>query len=75
MKLEYKILLRPKDDWKPLDATSLGEAVFETASMAVYYGVEVRDAETKEIVVVPYKRNGGMICDMESGPCSGGATH
>lgn len=74
LKLEYKCPL-VFEEWKPVKAITLEGAAQELATLADMYGVKCRNAETKEIVSLPYRRNAGRICDVTSGPCSCGAWH
>ncbi|KKM92529.1 hypothetical protein LCGC14_1217580 [marine sediment metagenome] len=74
MKLEYRLPCI-SFKWAPLKATDLQAAAVEIVGWKAFMDVQIRDAETKERVTIPYKRNGGNVCDVDEGPCNCGAWH
>jgi hypothetical protein len=81
MKLEYCLRLSnpyKENLWKPLRATNEKDAAQESAPLASIWGaggILCRNAETKELIQLSYRKNAGQICDTNSGPCSCGAWH
>lgn len=78
MNLEYRAPLCSRG-WKPVKSGSLEEAAIELATIRDMWDIQVRNADTKEIVQLPapYGYNAGRMCDTPpgGGPCSCGAWH
>ena len=80
MKLESSVWNVNTGHWFPLKADNVDDAQKELMAMgATYEEAKIRQVGTENILdcskSMPFGRNGGVVCDTLTGPCTCGAWH